>query len=158
MDTRLAIEILERIAKGETFGRETIFNELKQTETYFDLTKEDYMSTLNALENNDCILRDSSRPQGGYRIQNPKCLELYKRNVKAETSQQNVKARIEFLTAENLRLSNENFEMQKILTPLQIKDAKTKRLWGVGGAAVGIAAETLIVYGKDILKALHIIS
>lgn len=143
LDEELAIKILEYITEGETFGRDNIFNELKKTDKYFNLTKESYMITFNALEENECIRRNTFLPQRGYIIGNPKCLELYKRNSEAVTTKDNVRVRIEYLTAENLRLQNE-------MLPLQTKDLKEKKKWafwgGVAGAIFGFLLALLLYY------------
>jgi hypothetical protein len=80
MNEDLAIAILTVIKNGESFGFQTVFNDVRQLPEFFDLTQPDFTETWNKLKEIDCLLRHDQAHihRGGVKLNTDKdCLSIY---------------------------------------------------------------------------------
>ena len=133
----LRISILQVIQKGEFFGRQTVYNEIKTWGSFIALKESEYAPIFNDLLQNECIVSKNHPNLNEYAVNPSKdCLQYYNDLMDKANKEENAAAKVITLQTENLKLQNE-------LIPLQKKELKNKILYTAIGAILVYTLEHL---------------
>ncbi len=145
MNDKLALEILQTIKRGQSFGRTTVRDEILNMEGFHDITQTDVKEEFDRVENLQFILSYHNDAQNGrlcYKLNPEKDgIKILSDKIAKSQNKEDLQTENDRLTTENIRLTN--------------KHLKGKYKWAfwaaIGGYILGHAGKILL-YVKHLFR------